>query len=340
MQEITQVNIKARHQLLTGYHAVVQTASVSPNTVYALQLRHAGQAIYVLQGNYGSEVKLAQPVLILTDSAGGHTQTWAPAGRQGQWFIGTKPSHSHMQWDQQIARVDLTNMGTQHCSHLEFPRLGYLNRVGNYPVAGTAMKRVEAAVSPDLSRILIASLEYNGTGHFTIYPLAAVNKVLDQAAKCSPASRYVNLSALPYLEAFTVARLSPGWLNSVQGYAIDNPGNIYISSQRAPGLNSQTGQFSPNLARVIKIPVGGRADQIQWTCVNLSARRQLALTGTASELEGIQVIGEDEVYLTVAYHMARMSWRQYIAYTDSNWTYRLSWGEKGFNRANKRINLP
>lgn len=67
-----------------------------------------------------------------------------------------------------------------HYSNTDFPRLSYLNRAGSNPFAGNKMTHAEAAVSPDYTKFLIATVENNCIGHFTIYNLDTINEKLDE----------------------------------------------------------------------------------------------------------------------------------------------------------------
>ena len=99
------------------------------------------------------------------------------------------------------------------------------------------------------------------------------------------------------LKAFKI----PGFVDkvkSIQGYDIDNNLNIYVSSQYAP----KAGQGKQE-RKIVKIPWGNNDDS-NWTKVNLDNTTSLDINGCETEFEGIQVTGENNLYLTVAYHKA------------------------------------
>lgn len=310
MRETTNVRILDRFDMNTGYRAVVQKGNVGSKYVYGLQLRNSQLETHVLRGYRGN---VTTPVLTLVGSAAGHTQTWEYSGRSGQWFVGTKNKNK---WASQIARVDI-RYKSYASSNTEFPRLAYLNRAGNPEdqCSGDEMKRAEVAVSPDYSMLLIATIENNGTGHFSIYDLNVINNALDAAGN----NGFVNMGDYQCETSFTVYGLYGSVLNSVQGYDLDNFGNIYITSQASPSLSD--GAWTTHHKEILKIPFYARNDQSQWENVNLSAFRGLDISGEHTEVESIQIIDENHGYLTVAYH-ANVGGKNK---TVSNKIYEISW---------------
>lgn len=174
MLDATNIRILDRFDMNTGYRAVVQKGNVGSKYVYGLQLRNNQTETHVLRGFRGN---VTTPVLTLVGAAAGHTQTWEYSGRSGKWFVGTKNKNK---WASQIARADI-RYKSYASSNTEFPRLAYLNRAGNPEdqCSGDEMERAEVAVSPDYSMLLIATIENNGTGHFSIYDLNVINNALD-----------------------------------------------------------------------------------------------------------------------------------------------------------------
>lgn len=315
-------NISASHKadLNTGYLAVAQKGNVGSTYIYAEQLRNKQSEIHVLRGHAGN---VTTPVVTMYGSAGGHTQTWEYSGRSGKWFVGTKPNSDN--WDTQIARVDIRSMGRSFTSNTDMPRLAYLNRAGNLlkpdgsTYAGSDMKRSEAAVSPDYSKFLLATVDYAGNGYFTIYDNNLINNKLDNVEY---SNGYVNLGEVSCLESFVIPGFYEDVKSSVQGYDIDNLGNIYVSSQKSPDtLNHK--YYSKN---IFKIPTYDRFTTSNWLQVDLDKYAgpiNIYGQGMHTELEGIQILDENHCYLTVAYHKTVSSKNK----TVSNKIYEVSWNE-------------
>lgn len=314
-------NISASHtaDLNTGYLAVAQKGNVGSKYIYAEQLRNDQHEIHVLRGYAGN---VTTPVVTMYGSAGGHTQTWEYSGRSGKWFVGTKPTPK---WDTQIARVDISSMGRVFTSNTDLPRLAYLNRAGNLhkpdgsTYAGSDMKRSEAAVSPDYSKFLVATVDNSGNGYFTIYDNNLINNELD---KVEYSKGYVNVEKVPYLESFVIPGFYGNVNSSIQGYDIDNAGNIYVSSQPSP--DTVNGHY--HAKNLYKIPVNARNDIPSWLQVNLTDNAgpiNIYGQGMHTELEGIQILDENHCYLTVAYHKTISGKNK----TVSNKIYEVSWNE-------------
>lgn len=245
-------------------------------------------------------------------TAGGHTQTWEYANRTNEWFVGTKPKNG---WTTQIARVHISSSTSSYTSNTQLPRLSYLNRAGyqqgiNY--AGADLKRVEAAVSPDYQYFMIATIDNSGRGYFSVYYLSDVNNALDNAGISD-----VNIQNLTCVKAFTI----PDFVNdigSIQGYDIDNgANNIYVSSQFSP-VSSDTHQAR----KIVKIPWGD-INTGDWDFVNLDSNSTIDnFSGNyQTEFESVQVIDNNNVWLTVAYHDMNQS----DHLTVMNRIYRVSW---------------
>ncbi|MBN6048995.1 helveticin J family class III bacteriocin [Lactobacillus helveticus] len=144
--------------------------------------------------------------------------------------MGVKPNKNH--WAKQIARVDSKDFRTKpYISNTSFPRLAYLDRAGKLKdqcSSPSDLKRAEVALSPDYSQSLLATVEYDGTGHFIIYDADVINNELDKVAA---GKGYVDLRNVSFEDSFTISGLTlnkGGILNSVQGYDLDNQDNIRV----------------------------------------------------------------------------------------------------------------
>ncbi|KJY54717.1 Uncharacterized protein JF73_17270 (plasmid) [Lactobacillus helsingborgensis] len=346
----THINKIKKFELDIKHHSVVQKGNIGTSFIYALQLRGQSKNIYILRGkrpksneegtNFKIPMNESSPLLILKSKAGGHSETWEYSGITNKWFVGTKSSKGSSKWDTQIARIDIKNSKPVYSSNAQLTRLGYLNRAGNEKdrFAGKYMHRVEIALSPDYKKFLIASVEKNGTGHFAIYPTHCINEELDKKEgehglinigdltdklKDPDKSEIESFTVKPFLNMYKKGKDKKtkqpidviryqGNIESVQGYDLDNDGNIYITSQKSPFYDKVKKKFTTYHKQIIKIPSRSengeklseeeRADMSNWFAVNLSKWKKIDIAGKHSEVEGIQIIDEDHAYVTVAYH--------------------------------------
>lgn len=281
------------------YQNVVQKGNVGSKYCYALQL-HGGKngSNYVFRTPIQADMNFNKNcVLTLSGTACGHTQTFEYSGQSGAWFIGTKGKFSdadskQYKWASQIARVQIP--GGSFSSNTQLPRFSCLNRAGNgtkidgSTFAGTDLYRSEAAVSPDYSKFLLATIDTNGNGYFYLYDLDEINQALNDAGTTD-----VDIGTIPCLESFAIPNITNEYnsIGSIQGYDLDNYNNIYISSQ-------YSGKSNRN---IYKIPWGA-SDQSQWDQISLTSESTLDTSGYYTELESVQVLSENDLYLTVAYH--------------------------------------
>lgn len=306
---------------------VVQKTYVGQNHAYALQ--QVGGASFVYRGRKGRNVsfKKSWPTLRIAQKVAGHTQTFENAGRKKQWFVGVKPNDKNQQqgwssWSSQIARLKLPRF--RSLTNLRrVPCLTNLNHAGNkfgISCASNQFARVELAVSTDQQDALIAYGDNDHNGYFALYQLNELNAALDQAKAPNKA---VDITQLNCLDAFMIPNLSGsrGQVGSLQGFALNHcfdqsgkeQNDLYISSQPA---SDKVGHDR----KIVKIP-WREPNPLNWELVDLTEQPALEIPGYYTEFEGLQLIGNNEVYLTVAYH------QQFLAKnpTKINKLYRVTW---------------
>lgn len=281
---------------------VVQKGNITAKNCYSLLLYSGQTFVYKTSNQSTVDLSKNSKVLTLTGTAAGHTQTFEYANQSGAWFIGTKgkkqTSTSKYAWDTQIARVQIP-ASQSISSNTSLPRLSYLNRAGigkkidkygNFTdtFTGNDLLRSEAAVSPgpNYARFLLATIDTAGNGYFFLYRLADINNALNKAGTAD-----VNIATIPCLGYFAIPKITDELegIGSIQGYDLDDQNNIYISSQLSG---------SPE-RHLYKIPWGA-SNKANWTDVPLNGTIDVA--GHYTELEGVQVLSENDLYLTVAYH--------------------------------------
>ncbi|WP_353737072.1 helveticin J family class III bacteriocin [Lactobacillus helveticus] len=181
------------------------------------------------------------------------------------------------------------------------------------------MLRRKLNLNGNISYYYKITMDYAGNGYFTIFDNDLINNELDNVEY---SDGYVNLGELSYLESFVIPGFYENLKSSVQGYDIDNLGNIYVSSQKSPDtLNHK--YYSKN---IFKIPTYDRFNTSNWLQVDLDKYAgpiNIYGQGMHTELEGIQILDENHCYLTVAYHKTVRKKNK----TVSNKIYEVSWNE-------------
>lgn len=285
------------------HHVVAQVGAVNDNHIFALQLLHSARDVLVYRKHAGltKNVDYGEPHLVLTGF--GHTQTWVPANGDDEFFVGAKPNSSN--WTTQIARVKYPKLLLEnYSSNTQLPRLSHLNRATDAEYDGhNHLHRVEASVSPNGKYFLIAAIWDDGSGHFALYDLNEVNQALD-----ANGTKNMPITDLHCLDAFHIdhfdnpsvspAEEEPALIDSVQGYAIDNDKNIYISDQLSPKIDHATGTVTTWSRKIIKF-AWGETNSDNWQVAMIDG---IDLPERYSELESIHVNAPDDIYLTVAYH--------------------------------------
>ena len=306
---------------------VVQKTYVGKSHAYALQ--QVGGATFVYRGRKGRNVsfKKSWPTLRIVQKVAGHTQTFESAGRKKQWFVGVKPNDMNQQqgwssWSSQVARLKLPRL--RSITNLKgVPCLTNLNHAGKKFGIGCPsdqFARVELAVSSDREAALIAYGDNDHNGYFALYHLNELNDALDQVKE---PNKTVDVTQLNCLDAFMIPNLSggTGQVGSLQGFALNHyfdqsgkeQNDLYISSQPA---SDKVGHDR----KIVKIP-WRESNPLNWEMVDLTEQPALEIPGYYTELEGLQLIGNNEVYLTAAYHQQFLTKNP----TKINKLYRVTW---------------
>lgn len=301
MTDITLVS-----RLNPPFARVVQKANIGHSFTYALQMYRGDTYVSrTRNARYdGQKLNFGNPGLKLVgrseaqvkrgtnkNAAGGHTQTWEYAGPtgNGSWFIGTKPNDAL--WTTQIARVKYPG---SHTRNTEMTRISELVKITQYDNwHGSHIKRVEAAVSPNYQYLLIATVWTDNTGHFGLYNLPGVNHLLNGIGNGD-----VSVDDLAEYQIRVVDIDNfVNRMGSIQGYDIDDYENVYVSSQYSPDHSNSEER------KIVKFNL---AQPDNWHPFKLTndLRLDQNYEGYPTELEGIQVIDTDDMYLTVAYHSA------------------------------------
>lgn len=301
---------------------VVQKTSIIDGKLYAMQRVAGDTLVYRGQNNINAAFNKKIPVLHLTGSAAGHTQTLEFAGRSGQWFIGTKPNdlnQSWSTWSKQVARIKMPHYFKIAANTKMQPRLSNLNYAGadlGISCSGEQFARIEVAVSPDLRYFLVAYGDNDYTGYFALYYLTDINNALDHA---TTTTKHVDIRTINCIAAFKVPNFSGhgGLVGSLQGFAISNHRDIYLSSQFA---DDRLGRDR----KIIKIPWAA-VDPQAWELVDLAGASELEIPGYYTELEGLQLVSANDVYLTVAYHQSFVPAAPDKHPTKINKLYEITW---------------
>lgn len=292
---ITATNISANiKSYFNGLNnRVVQKGDIGGYYSYALQLMKKQTLVYRTKNALRADFKTnrTRPILRLSGSAAGHTQTWEYANKTNTWFVGTKATHGSLEhWDKQIARVTIPDY-TNHTSNTQLARLSYLTQAGGFKIPDNQYLRSEASVSPNHDTILFSVVDKTHTCYFSLYSLKVINDALDKNGNRTD----TRLDKLPYIDSFKVD-INP--VGSLQGFGIDEQKNIYISSQH-PGATR----------KIVKIP-WKVTDNNQWVKLPLDDIN-LDRQAKYSEFEGIQVLGYNHLYLNISYHKSDGKTRVY-----------------------------
>ncbi|MFD1124684.1 helveticin J family class III bacteriocin [Lentilactobacillus raoultii] len=287
---------------------VVQKVYVGSTYVYALQLFNANTDVVISRvrkdsaSGFDLDFSNAEKMYLKNF---GHGQTFEYFSYNGQayWWIVTKGAGGSENWGTQVGRIQFepnTEATTPYNGNTSITRLSALSTATTTGKAYGHIKRVETALSSTNAPVsggttdrllLLAGIDTNNNGHFTLYDNDKVNAMLDTVAANHghiPCSELKSaLVSDPYRKVANLAsRLTS---NSVQGYDISDGRAIYISS----GQPKQPGRSSTDTPGISKF-YWGDSHIVKHSLRNTNWK------GINTETEGIQIASD--LYVGIAYH--------------------------------------
>lgn len=274
---------------LTGLNAVVvQTAATVGKHKYVLQRLHNNSVIYRSVKNRKHKTTFSYKSQLYLNNFG-HTQTLIHLNSRN-WLVGCHPRQAgNYNWSTELAVVPYPKhkdrvINSYHClAHLtNLKSATDLSEAKRRPII-----RSEAAISPNHKLLLIATIDTKNTGNFAVYHFSTIKHRLNKAKRSSHKS--VNLANTQPISAFHIKHFYGDRVNSVQGYALDNEKNIYISEE----LNSNN-KTSHNIIK------------FAWDDTNPDQFKRYHLINShwkpyRIELEGIE-LKNNTLYVSTAFH--------------------------------------
>lgn len=249
----------------------------------------------------------------------GHNQILTPYDYNGHtyFWIGLKPCADFTG----TSECYVTQLGRiQYVANQEYSRYTQICRFGNLNYANDSntnmglVKRVDAALSSDKTKLLVGvrtySVESNGSKKdrkivYSAYDNVALNQALD-AVESDPSTNAVifkNNTALRNACDFTVVQ--DGTANfilpnrSCQGLEFSNADSIFISggAKNIPGSTSYIENYKPKICKLIKS--GNSYPSTLVKCVSISGDNQGNTFNDNTEIEGLQAKG-DYLYFVIS----------------------------------------
>lgn len=273
--------------------SVVQKAFISGTNVYTIQrkvIRDANQQeigddIYLSRCSINGNTAIYQDCMILKEFGHGQILEGFTHNSQLYFFVGCKQGSSPNYYSIQIGRIKY-QPGVTISSYTSVCRLANLNYANKGGTSVGNVKRVEAAISSDQTKLLIGVRNNNNNLQYSYYNMSTINSLLD--AKENETSKYVSFKDNSTLINDCIfsfkqngdARVLPN--NSCQGLEFSNGNAIYIAGGNA-GEAPQIGLMKKS----------GNT-YIYSSCVTIKSNA----FGSKTEIEGLQLKGDD-VYFAI-----------------------------------------
>lgn len=190
--------------------------------------------------------------------------------------------------------LNATNFN-EYDSQIILSELINLNYAGDFKLSETNITESRITIAPDYGSFLLLIIDSRGNAYFILYDLNEFNDLLDQSS-----NNFLSLKEIDYLSEFKITDFK-NIVGSFQGFGIDNDLNIYISSEYPPTVKSY---FSHD-RKIIKIS-WDRNEPSDWRILDLSSDNALDHEHCTTEFKNIQVIHENDLFLTVAYYKLKI----------------------------------
>ena len=171
--------------------------------------------------------------------------------------------------------------------------------------------RTEMTISPDHKRVLFTPIDQNKKQWFLLYNYSDVTDALNKIDY----GKALDLSKIDRVDEFGIVNFTgsdTAILKSVQGYAIDNDGTIFISSERVPKFeNGKLKDKSPSIIFRMRWNHGATQRKYYLNLLPLDTDfiQQLGTTGgdtlVLGELEDLQYLNDHSILLAVTWHVLK-----------------------------------
>lgn len=276
----------------------IQKIYVRENEVYVTQ--RYGKTTYLSRCEINAKTSEAICKDFMTLKRFGHGQTLEYFEWNGKvyFWVGCKPNTAYAaDWSMQIGRISYEpNTEIDYTQICRFSTLNYANQSG---VGLDGVKRVDAALSEDGSKLLIWVRSPKNAMQYSWYDATVLNQILDERE--NEAAKYVSFLDNERLRqaclGTIVQKTSSDWIlpnNSFQGVQLTNQSSVFV-------VGGGVGE-KPKIAFM-------EPEGIKYNYTKLATVTNLTDL-SASEVEGIQLAG-DCIYFVICDHNAKVA-QQYI----------------------------
>lgn len=179
----------------------------------------------------------------------------------------------------------------EYDSKVVLKQLTDLNHAGNFDIKDSDICYSRITISPDYGSFVLMLMDKVGTAYFISYDFNEIVELIEKNE-----NKALSLKQVEYFGKFKIKNFK-SLVGAFQGFGIDNKFNIYISSEYSPTVANY---FSHD-RKIIKI-FWNSADPSEWRILDMLDDTILDYEHCTTEFKSIQVIGEDHVFLTVAYY--------------------------------------
>ena len=226
----------------------------------------------------------------------GHNQFLEAITRNSKlyFWVGCKPNTEQGGLTLQVGRIQY-RPGTTVTDYTKITRLASLSYANTSGTSFGTINRVDAGLSSDKTKLLIAARNTDGDIQYSIYDAETLNTLLD--AKENQASKYVsfyNNTTLLNACLFSCVQTAGNTAlpnRSCQGVDLTNADSVYISG--GIGSSDSSSDYHPQIGKLIKNN-GAYSYSTLATVTNPNF-------GPSSEIEGVHIMG-DELYFAIMAH--------------------------------------
>lgn len=276
--------------LQSGY--AIQKTYIGSKYIYVLQRCKDKNSCFLSRCEIKGNTAEYRDHMVLKNFGHGQTLEWFEHKSKPYFFVACKVNTAYdNRWSMQIGRIEYEKDKVIN-DYTDICRLANLNYANSAGKSIGSVKRVDAALSSDRSKLLLWVQNTNNDIQLSYYKTSTINALLD--AKENASSKYVEFKGNGTLRSACLGSFIKSEANSVrpndsfQGTEFSNADSIYIAG-------GNTGE-TPKIGKMT-----GGGNSYKYSCEVTISHSSF---DNNTEIEGLQLKGDD-VYFGICDHAVK-----------------------------------
>jgi hypothetical protein len=315
---------------ITGLKSKVNVQKCYYGTNYIFVSQSIGSTVYLSRCAVSGTTATYKDQMILKNFGHNQTLEFYTHNNSTYLWIGCK-ANSDPAWSvpftMEVGRIKYQS-GVTISDYTKITRLVGLNyankdgvsfdKIQNDEVYTDVIQRVDAALSSDKTKLILAVRSVHGHIQYSYYNNETLNNLLDK--KESQTSKYVTFYSNNTLKNACIfscvqksgSRILPN--KSCQGIDFTNAYSIYIAGGTGVNYNANENKNYKYVPKIGKMVQNSSGNYTYTTCIKIKN----TISGYAPEIEGVQIVGDNLYFMLCTTKSDLKSTTQYVYSIDKN----------------------